>query len=294
MESFVPLVSTRSTGPLGMAHLPRFWVKMRAHALGLLAEGYRHGVGGTDEDLLKTFGIDLGAFTAFITTAPDYLACEAWVRENAADRSPEKIRNFTDHWLSFVMPDPRQSEWTARFGLEPGTYTGAMALNQLDDWDLVHEQLRAPDASKTPLVPAISSSLSGPLGALHLPRLWIKRRAHAAGRLADGYRIGAKGFDAKVAEILGFDYDVLAAYIDAEAPSYLETEAWLRKHAKTLNADTIAALNKHVLATKLPEQYAPGMRARLGLPDSYVLSIPINDLDDWLELHEALKAVAPV
>jgi hypothetical protein len=49
-----------------------------------------------------------------------------------------------------------------------------------------------------------------------------------------------------------------------------------------------------VLATKLPEQYAPGMRARLGLPDSYVLSIPINDLDDWLELHEALKAVAPV
>src|ERR1700677_648104 len=134
MESFVPLVSTRSTGPLGMAHLPRFWVKMRAHASGLLAEGYRHGVGGTDEDLLKTFGIDLGAFTAFITTAPDYLACEAWVRENAADTSPEKIRNFTEHWLSFVMPDPRQSEWTARFGLEPGTYTGAMALNQLDDW----------------------------------------------------------------------------------------------------------------------------------------------------------------
>ena len=99
--------------------------------------------------------------------------------------------------------------------MDGATYTLAVQLNQLDDWDLAHHQLRA-GTKKTPFVPAISSALAGPLGAMHLPRLWLKRRAHAAGRLPEGYRLGLRGFDGAVAEVLGFDYDALAAYIDAE------------------------------------------------------------------------------
>jgi uncharacterized protein DUF5069 len=295
METLVPLISGSRTGPLGIAHLPRFWLKMRAYALGVLEEGYRHGNGGNDEHLLKEFGIDGDAFAAFIATdAPDYLTCEKWVRANAADTSAEKIRAFTEYVTTFDMPDPRRTEWTARFGLTGGTFTLGVGLNQLDDWDIVHHQLRAADAPKTPLVPAISSAVAGPLGVLHLPRLWIKRRAHAAGRLPEGYRLGTRGFDGTVAEALGFDYDALSAYIEAELPDYLATEAWVRKNAKTLNAETIAALNARVLATKLPEQYVPGMRARLGVDDSFERSISLNDLDDWLTLHEQLKAFAPV
>ena len=35
-------------------------------------------------------------------------------------------------------------------------------------------------------VPMISSGTAGPLGALHLPRLWQKVSLEAAGKLADG------------------------------------------------------------------------------------------------------------
>jgi hypothetical protein len=294
MEKLVPLISGSRSGPLGIAHLPRFWLKMRAYAVGLLEDGYRHGNGGNDESLLTTFGIDLDAFTDFIAGAPDYPACEAWVRKNAAGISAETIRKYTEQLIAFEMPDPRRTEWTARFGLTPGTYTLAVALNQLDDWDLVHHQLRDANAPKTAVVPAISTAVSGPLGVLHLPRLWIKRRAHAAGRLPAGYRLGAPGFDGTLADALGFAYDELAAYIDAERPDYLATEAWVRKNAKTLTDETVAALNARIMATKLPAQFAPAMRARLGVDESFERSIPLNDLDDWLTLHEQLKAVAAV
>jgi hypothetical protein len=295
MEKLVPLISGSRTGPLGMAHLPRFWLKMRAYSIGILEDGYRHGNGGSDENLLTTFGIDGDAFADFIQNdAPDYLTCEAWVRANASDMSPEKIRRFTETLTSFEMPDPRRSEWIARFGLSGETYTRAIELNQLDDWDLAHHQLCAAGAPKTPFVPAISTALAGPLGVLHLPRLWIKRRAHAAGRLPEGYRLGLRGFDGTVAESLGFDYDALAAYIDAELPDYHAVEAWVRKNATTLSPETVAALNARITAQKLPEQYAPAMRARLGVDESFERSIPLNDLDDWLTLHEQLKALAPV
>lgn len=295
MEKLVPLISGSRTGPLGIAHLPRFWLKMRAYSVGILEDGYRHGNGGSDENLLNAFGIDGDAFAAFIKNdAPNYLTCEAWMRANASDASPETIRKFTETLTTFEMPDPRRTEWTGRFGLSEGTYTLAVQLNQLDDWDLVHHQLRATGARKAPFVPAISSALAGPLGALHLPRLWIKRRAHAAGRLPEGYRLGIRGFDGAVAEALAFDYDALAAYIDADLPDYHATEAWVRKHATSLTPETIAALNARILATKLPEQYVPAMRARLGVDDSFERSVPLNDLDDWLGLHEQLKAVGPV
>src|SRR5471032_3208345 len=144
MEMLVPLISGSRTGPLGMAHLPRFWLKMRAYSVGILEDGYRHGNGGSDENLLTAFGIDADAFADFIKDdAPDYLACEAWVRANAADASPEKIRKFTEALTTFEMPDPRKTEWSARFGLDGATYTLAVQLNQLDDWDLAHHQLRA-------------------------------------------------------------------------------------------------------------------------------------------------------
>ncbi|HEV8020375.1 MAG TPA: DUF5069 domain-containing protein [Candidatus Lustribacter sp.] len=296
METLVPLISGARTGPIGIAHLPRFWLKMRAHSVGLLTEGYRHGNGGSDENLITTFGIDPDAFANFIAEkAPDYLSCEAWVRANAADASPEKIRSFTHQIVSFPMPDPRLSEWSTRFGLTDGTYVLAVELNALDDWDLVHLQLRAPDAPSTKLVPAISSGTAGPLGVLHLPRLWLKHRLNAVGRLPDGYRHGVGGFDELLTGKLGVDHVAFAAYVEADAPSYLEAEAWIRKHATMLTPPAIGDLNEQIRATKMPAEMAAKRRGELGAgADGLELGIPLNDLDDWRLLHEQLKAVARV
>src|SRR5881409_214583 len=45
-------------------------------------------------------------------------------------------------------------------------------------------------------VPLISSGVAGPLGVLHLPRLWQKVSLEENGKLASGYPGVGKGFDA--------------------------------------------------------------------------------------------------
>jgi hypothetical protein len=290
----VPLISGSQTGPLGLTHLPRFWLKMRAHAAGVLAEGYRHGNGGSDEALLTAIGVDGDAFAAHIAAdAPDYPTCEAWVRAHAADLSPETIHAFNDGIVTFEMPEPRRAEWTSRFGLTGGTYTLAVRLNQLDDWDLVHAQLLASVAPAALSVPAISSSVSGPLGAQHLPRLWLKHRLHGAGRLAEGYRHGVGGFDEMVSAGLAFDPAAFATYVETKTPDYLTAEGWVRSHATALTAGAIAALNARISTTKLPVERLGERRAELGpIAAELELSIPLNDLDDWAGLHRQLNAVA--
>jgi hypothetical protein len=261
----VPLISGSQSGPLGIVHLPRFWFKMRAHAAGLLAEGYRHGNGGSDEALLTAIGLDGDAFAAHIASdAPDYPACETWIRAHATNLAPETIHAFNEQTVSFEMPDPRRAEWTARFGLSDGTYTLAVRLNQLDDWDIAHAQLLASNGSSAPVIPAIGSSVSGPLGAQHLPRLWLKHRLHGAGRLAEGYRHGVGGFDEFVSAGLGFDGAAFATYVEMERPDYLTSETWLRAHASKLSAEDIAALNARLNTAKMPAESLANRRAELG------------------------------
>ena len=65
MKTHVPLISTRTKGPLGLVHLPRLWLKMRLSAKGKLADEYRAGEGGFDSLLLEALGIDSTAAIAF-------------------------------------------------------------------------------------------------------------------------------------------------------------------------------------------------------------------------------------
>ena len=45
------------------------------------------------------------------------------------------------------------------------------------------------------IVPLISSGVAGPLGVLHLPRLWLKVSLEQRGKLAAGYPGVGKGYD---------------------------------------------------------------------------------------------------
>ena len=60
------------------------------------------------------------------------------------------------------------------------------------------------------IIPNISSDIAGPLGAIHLPRLWSKLRLSAAGQLQDGYPECGAGFDQMVLDGLGVDRDAAA------------------------------------------------------------------------------------
>ena len=231
----IPLISGSKAGPLGIVHLPRFWLKMRAHAVDALPDGYVRGNRGTDAALMDAFGIDKNAFEAHIAReAPDYQACEGWIRANARDLAPATVAAFNAYTVAEKMPEPRRTEWSERFGLRDGAFDGAIQLNQLDDWDAMHHMLLEDDGDTSPLVPAISTSTTGPLGIAHLPRLWLKHRMHGIGRLMDGYRHGAGGFDELVTDAIAWTPWRSAHAIEAETPDYLTAEEYVRGHAENL------------------------------------------------------------
>ena len=285
----VPLISGRVRGPLGIAHLPRLWLKLRLHAVDRLPEGYRDGEGGFDGAVVERLGLDLTALRAFIANdAPDHQAFEAWVRHHATVIASSVVDEFNASIESNDMPEPRCSEWTERFALP--SYTVAARLNELDDWDLVHGQIVAADAPRTLVVPAISTTVTGPLGVSHLPRLWLKKLLYAYGRLPSDYRHGSGGFDEMLLDALGIDDDAMDAFIGTARPGYLATEAWVRDHAATLTPATIAALNARLFDHVVPDDRAAPRRARFGLDDSIKRGVVLNDVDDWYQLHEELVA----
>jgi len=62
-------------------------------------------------------------------------------------------------------------------------------------------------------VPMISSGVAGPLGVLHLPRLWLKVSLEAQGKLADGYPGIGRGFDAMTCATLGLEEQAVNDFI---------------------------------------------------------------------------------
>ncbi len=92
------------------------------------------------------------------------------------------------------------------------------------------------------IVPLISSGTKGPLGVLHLPRLWQKVSLEAAGKIADGYPGIGDGYDSMVIAGLGLDKEAVSSYITNEKPTYTAFEAWISaQDGATLGDDAIGA-----------------------------------------------------
>src|ERR1017187_1078283 len=96
-------------------------------------------------------------------------------------------------------------------------------------------------------VPLISSGTAGPLGVLHLPRLWQKVSLEAVGKLASGYPGIGRGYDAMTCAALGLEEQAVKDYIKQSKPTYPQFEAWVKKNAKSLNPRTI---EKHTAAVR--------------------------------------------
>ena len=94
------------------------------------------------------------------------------------------------------------------------------------------------------LIPMISSGIAGPLGVLHLPRLWQKASLGAAGKLHDDYPACGKGYDQMVLDGLGLDREDFLGFIKDKKPTYPECEAWvLAKKGGSLDAEAVRKLN---------------------------------------------------
>jgi hypothetical protein len=110
-------------------------------------------------------------------------------------------------------------------------------------------------------VPLISSGTAGPLGVLHLPRLWQKVSLEAAGKLASGYPGIGRGFDAMTCAALGLD------------------EQAVEKH------------NASVRGYNHDDDTRKGVLGSCGIADDAAApkdAVNLNNLDDWYEFHQAV------
>ena len=132
------------------------------------------------------------------------------------------------------------------------------------------------------IVPLISSGTKGPIGVLHLPRLWQKVSLEAAGKIADGYPGIGAGYDAMVIAGLGLDTEAVRSYITNEKPTYPQFEAWIQSQEGAKLDDASIEGYNHDDATR------QGILSANGLPDGDPKdAINLNNLDDWLEFHAA-------
>jgi hypothetical protein len=140
-------------------------------------------------------------------------------------------------------------------------------------------------------VPLISSGIAGPLGVVHLPRLWQKISLEAAGKLAAGYPGVGKGFDAMTLAALGLEEQAVRDYIKQNKPTYPQFEEWVKKNAKSLTGESIERHNAAVRGYNHDDETRKGILSACGIGDDAAApkdAVNLNNLDDWYEFHQAV------
>ena len=141
------------------------------------------------------------------------------------------------------------------------------------------------------IVPLISSGTAGPLGVLHLPRLWLKLSLEATGKLAAGYPGAGKGYDQMVIDGLGLNRDAVINHIKTAKPTYTQFEAWVKKQPGVkLDKASVDGLNSAIKGYIHDDATRKGIFGACGFGDSdcsFRDAVNLNNLDDWNEFHAA-------
>ena len=139
----------------------------------------------------------------------------------------------------------------------------------------------------TKIVPLISSGTAGPLGVLHLPRLWQKASLENAGKIADGYPGCGQGYDQMVLDAFELDRDAFLAFI-ATKPTYIQTENWVKENGN-INDEAIAELNAAVTGYIHKDETRQEILSNAGLADGDPRdAVNLNNLDDWDGFHASV------
>ena len=141
------------------------------------------------------------------------------------------------------------------------------------------------------IIPLISSELAGPLGAIHLPRLWSKVLLGATGNLAEGYDECGMGYDQMVLDGLGVNRDAAVSFIKDNKPSYAEFENWVvAQRGGSIPQSEIDASNAAIRGYNHDDDTRGAILSAAGVADdgSILDAVNLNNLDDWTELHASL------
>jgi hypothetical protein len=141
-------------------------------------------------------------------------------------------------------------------------------------------------------VPLISSGTAGPLGVLHLPRLWQKVSLEARGLLAEGYPGIGQGYDMMVINALGLDPAAVKQFIASQRPTYPQFEAWIKAQPGVkLDRETIEKSNAAVQGYNHTDATRQSILSESGISDDASAprdAVNLNNLDDWHGFHQAV------
>jgi hypothetical protein len=143
------------------------------------------------------------------------------------------------------------------------------------------------------IIPLISSGTAGPLGVLHLPRLWQKASLGAAGKLHPDYPACGQGYDQMVLSGLGLDKASFESFIAEKKPTYPQLEAWvLAQSGGALDAAAVAKLNAAIIGYNHTDDVRTNILGACGIPDEGKIldAINLNNLDDWQSFHKEVIA----
>jgi len=140
------------------------------------------------------------------------------------------------------------------------------------------------------IVPLISSGVAGPLGVLHLPRLWLKASLEAAGKLHPDYPGAGKGYDQMVLDGLGLDREEFLGYIKDSKPTYLQLEAWvLEKKGGSLDQAAVKKLNDAIIGYNHDDGTRASILSSVSRADDGSIkdAVNLNNLDDWQTFYNS-------
>jgi len=143
MNTFVPLISSAVAGPLGVLHLPRFWLKLSLECRGKLAAGYPGCGKGYDQMVLDALGLQKEAVYAFIkNTRPTYPQFETWIaNQPGAKLDRLSIDKLNSSIRGYIHDDQTRKAILSANGIPDDSRAcrDAVNLNNLDDWKEFHE-----------------------------------------------------------------------------------------------------------------------------------------------------------
>lgn len=141
------------------------------------------------------------------------------------------------------------------------------------------------------IVPLISSDTAGPLGAIHLPRLWAKLTLGSAGRLAEGYSECGPGFDQMTLNALNIDRQKAIDYVKSHKPTYMQFEQWvIEQNGGSIDPERIRKHNEAVRAYCHGDDDASQMRTSSGIPHDHIKdAVTLNTVDDLDQLHRSVS-----
>ncbi len=141
-NTYVPLISSGTAGPLGVLHLPRFWLKASLESRGKLAPGYPGCGKGYDQMVLDGLGLDRQKTLDYLKASrPSYTQFEGWIKQQPGVKLDKgNIEKLNGSIRGYIHDDATRKSVCGAAGLpdDANAPRDAVNLNNIDDWTEFH------------------------------------------------------------------------------------------------------------------------------------------------------------